>query len=303
MANMTIPVDAAPVESILCTDELRRRPSRTPDLEKENAALVKLMHALSESPRDILQTLAETILEVTNAGSAGLSLLTTEDGGQNFYWPAVAGVWKDQVGGGTPRNFGPCGEVLDRNSTLLFNRPERRYTYLLPITPPVEEVLLIPFYVEGKAKGTIWAVSHDVSRRFDAEDERIMTSLSKFTSSAFQIVQALESDHQLKEQARIFDVTLSAISDFAYVFDRKGRFVYANQALLDLWGLTAKDAFGKDFYELQYPNELAAKLQREIEQVFATKQKVIGETEYISPMGVVGYYEYIFTPVFDSNGN
>jgi PAS domain S-box-containing protein len=303
MANTTIPIDAVPVESVLCTDELRHRSSRAPDLEKENAALVKLMHALSESPREILQILSETILEVTNAGSAGLSLLTTEDGGQNFYWPAVAGIWKDQVGGGTPRNFGPCGEVLDRNSTLLFSRPERRYTYLVPIAPPIEEVLLVPFYVEGEAKGTIWAVSHDVNRKFDAEDERIMISLSKFTSSAFQIVHALESDRKFKEQARIFNITLSTISDFAYIFDRKGRFIYANQALLDLWGLKAEEAFGKNFYELQYPKELAAKLHREIEQVFVTRRKVIGETEYTNLAGFAAYYEYIFTPVFDGNGN
>jgi len=37
--------------------------------------------------------------------------------------------------------------------------------------PLVEEALLVPFYVRGKAVGTIWAVSHDPQRKFDAEDE------------------------------------------------------------------------------------------------------------------------------------
>src|SRR5262249_1518435 len=60
---------------------------------------------------------------------------------------------------------------------------------------------------------------------------------------------------------------------------------------------------GKNFYELQYPDQLAAKLNREIEQVFVTRQEVIGETEYTSPSGVPGYYEYIFTPIFGSDGN
>src|ERR1043166_8983312 len=303
MTNVTIPVDAAPVESVLCTEELRLRPSRPRDLEKENIALVMLMKALSERPREILQTLAETILDILGAGSAGISLLTTEDGGQNFYWPAIAGVWKEHIGSGTPRNFGPCGDVLDHNSTLLFKRPERRYTYLQSINPPIEEVLLVPFYVEGEAKGTIWAVSHVADRKFDAEDERILNTLGKFTSSAFQIVQALEADRQLKQQARMFSTTLSTISDFAYVLERRGRFEYANQALLDLWGLTAEDAIGKDFYELQYPDELSSRLIREIEQVFEAKQKFIGETEYVNPGGFSGYYEYIFSPVFGSDGN
>src|ERR1043166_6105429 len=53
-----------------------------------------------------------------------------------------------EIGGGTPRDFGPCGDVLDRDSPLLFRRPDRRYTYLQSVTPPVEECLLTPFHVD-----------------------------------------------------------------------------------------------------------------------------------------------------------
>lgn len=181
------------LESILCTEELRKRPSRAPDYQKENLALVALSNALADSPRTVLQVLADTILEVCQSGSAGISLLTKEDGGKRFYWPAIAGEWKAHIGGGTPRDFGPCGDVLDRNSTLLFSHVERRYTYFQPVTPVVEEALLVPFYVEGGAVGTIWAVAHDPRRKFDAEDERLMTSLGKFASSAYQILVSLNA--------------------------------------------------------------------------------------------------------------
>lgn len=181
------------LESILYTEELSRRPSRPPDFQKENSALVALSNALADSPRTVLQTLAETILDVCQSGSAGVSLLTREDGGKRFYWPAIAGQWKTYIGGGTPRNFGPCGDVLDRNMSLLFHHVERRYMYFQPVTPPVEEALLVPFYVEGKAVGTIWAVAHDDRRKFDAEDERLMTSLGKFASSAYQILVSLNA--------------------------------------------------------------------------------------------------------------
>ncbi len=40
------PADAVPLESILWTKELHRRPSRPPDYEKENRALLKLVGAL-----------------------------------------------------------------------------------------------------------------------------------------------------------------------------------------------------------------------------------------------------------------
>src|SRR6476659_3409733 len=79
----------ASLGSILCTEELRRRPSRPPDYEKENSALVALVSALADSPRTILQRLTETILEITQSDSAGVSLLTTDEGGKRFYWPAI----------------------------------------------------------------------------------------------------------------------------------------------------------------------------------------------------------------------
>jgi hypothetical protein len=46
----SIPEAGASLESILCTEELQRRPSRPPDYEKENRALVKLVCALADSP-------------------------------------------------------------------------------------------------------------------------------------------------------------------------------------------------------------------------------------------------------------
>jgi PAS domain S-box-containing protein len=107
---------------------------------------------------------------------------------------------------------------------------------------------------------------------------------------------------RLKQQSRILDITLSSISDFAYIFDRSGQFIFANQALLDLWGLKLEEAVGKNFFDLKYPDELATRLQTQIQQVFETKTGLIDETEYRSPTGVGGYYEYIFRPVFNREG-
>jgi GAF domain-containing protein len=191
-----------PLDAVLCTEELNRRPARPPDYETEIRALVTLAQALADSPRTILQTLADKILEVFQAGSAGISLLTKDDGGKRFHWPAISGVWKPHIGGGTPRDFGPCGDVLDRNAALLFRHFELRYTYFLPVTPPVEECLLVPFYVEGKAVGTIWAIAHDARRKFDAEDLRQLESLGQFASAAYQAVEFLDALEQRSEALR-----------------------------------------------------------------------------------------------------
>lgn len=105
-----------------------------------------------------------------------------------------------------------------------------------------------------------------------------------------------------RERAQVFETTLSTINDFAYSFDRQGRFTFINQALLDLWGLKLEDAVGKNFFELKYPPELAARLQAQIEQVFRTKSPLTDETPYQSPTGEGGYYEYIFNPVMGADG-
>ncbi len=183
-------IAAAPLESIVCTQELRNRPSRSPEYEKENRALAALARALADSPRTILQTLADKVFEVLNADSAGLSLLTKDE--KRFYWAAVAGAWRPHVGADAPRNFGPCGDVLDLNSPMLFAHWERRYPYLSWAMPLADEGLLVPFYVNGKAVGTIWAVAHGNRRKFDVEDLRLLESLSRFASAAYKEVQSVE---------------------------------------------------------------------------------------------------------------
>jgi signal transduction histidine kinase len=183
-------VPAAPLESILCAESLLDRPSRPPDHEKENAALAALVGALANSPRTILQTLADKVLEVLDAGSAGLSLLTKD--GKRFFWAAIAGAWQPHLGGGTPRDFGPCGDVLDRNTPMLFTHWERRYPYLSVATPHAEEGLLVPFFVGGKSVGTIWAIAHHDHQKFDAEAQRLLESMGRFASAAYQTVETID---------------------------------------------------------------------------------------------------------------
>jgi len=199
------------LESILCTEELDHRPSRPPDYQTENRALVSLARGLTDSPDTILQTLADMILDVCAADSAGISLLTED--GKRFYWPAIAGLWKSHIGGGTPRDFGPCGDVLDHNSPLLFRHIEQRYAYFQPVTPPVEEALLVPFYVEGRAVGTIWAIAHDDRRKFDNEDLRILVSLGAFASTTYQVVAKLHALNDLTHERQEASQTLREVNE------------------------------------------------------------------------------------------
>jgi GAF domain len=131
-----------------------------------------------------MRKLAETAMALCEAQSAGISLLNEAE--KAFHWPVIVGEWALHQRGGTPREYGPCGTVLDRNVPLLFSHPERDFAYFAPVTPLIEEALLIPFYVGGKAVGTIWVIMHDHTRRFDAEDLRVMSNLGTFAAAAYQ---------------------------------------------------------------------------------------------------------------------
>jgi PAS domain S-box-containing protein len=249
-------IPGASLESILCTEELRLRPFRPPDYETENRALAALASVLAESRSNILQTLADTILDVTQCDSSGLSLLTKDDGGKRFYWPAIAGMWKPHIGGGTPRDFGPCGDVLDQNRTLLFQHFERRYPYFEPVTPLVEECLLVPFYVDGRAVGTIWAIMHSDRHKFDAEDERLMSRLGQFASLAYQTLVHIDNlelqiaarekaEAEVRQLASGLEAKVRCLIDSniigIIIWSHDGRITDANETFLRMVGYSRAD--------------------------------------------------------------
>lgn len=270
----------APLESILRTEALNQRRERPPQYDAEHHALLSLMQALADSPRTILQVLSEKVLQILNADSAGLSLLT--ETGDRFYWASIAGMWKPHIGGGTPRHFGPCGDVLDCQKPLLFTRWDLRYPCLSEATPLAEEGLLVPFFVQGRAVGTIWAIAHNPDRKFDSEDLRLLESLGQFASAAYQAVQnlsvfdqrqaalsLLEDSHRMQEklqqQAQLLDLTQDAVLSLNW----EGVIEFWNRGAEERYGWTAREASGQvahDLLRTEYPKrltEIKEKLVRE----------------------------------------
>jgi signal transduction histidine kinase len=180
-----------PLESVICTRELSSRQARQPDLEAVTSALVRLGQTMADSPERVLQQLVDTALELCRAQSAGLSLLEEENGRKIFRWHGVAGEYAPHRWGTTPREFSPCGTVLDTDQIQLMSQLDRHFTYFSTVKPRISEALLVPFHVGGEAVGTIWVISHDPNRQFDAEDARVMSMLSDFAAAAYQTVSAL----------------------------------------------------------------------------------------------------------------
>lgn len=123
------------------------------------------------------------------------------------------------------------------------------------------------------------------------------------------ITERLQSEQKLKRinleierQAVTFDKLLSSISDMTYTFDRQLRFRYVNRSVEILYGKKLNDLIGKDFADLGYDEDLTAQIRQDLKWVFDTGENFKGETKFPDATGKVGFYEYIFNPVFSADG-
>jgi signal transduction histidine kinase/ActR/RegA family two-component response regulator len=178
----------ATLDDVDIRSELQSRPHRPPNYEAEHGALTVLAMEMAENPRNMLQKLAETALDLCRADSAGISLME----GDVFRWEALAGVFASSRNGTMPRDASPCGICIDQDATQLMHLADRCFPALMA-EPRFVEALLIPFHDHGRPIGTVWIVAHTDEREFDGEDERILRTLANFASAGWQLWKAYES--------------------------------------------------------------------------------------------------------------
>ena len=191
------------IANAIITPQLKTREVHAPNIEAEKVALRLLGDTLATAPSDVFQVCANLVLELCHADTCGISLRERSDGGEEiFRWIALAGKLKQHLHGTTPRHFSPCGLCVDGNEPLLMQRPELAYKYL-DVGPPFHDVLLIPLTERNtQLEGTIWIVSHNATRKFDAEDARVMQRLALFTTTGLHLANvAKEAKKEASEQS------------------------------------------------------------------------------------------------------
>ena len=204
------------LDDVLINSQLLGRTSRPRNYEGEEEAIMTLAQAMAHSPEMILQRLVETALQLCRADTAGISLLEEQNGEEVFRWEALAGVYADRLNATMPRHASPCGVTIDRDTTQLMYMAERLFP-ALKAEPPVVEALLIPFHVEEKPVGTVWVVAHDERRKFDREDERIITTLAQFASAAWQLWKARNNAEVAARTEKQHAAALAAINEVLQV--------------------------------------------------------------------------------------
>ncbi|BAV07555.1 hypothetical protein SAMN05421788_10993 [Filimonas lacunae] len=101
---------------------------------------------------------------------------------------------------------------------------------------------------------------------------------------------------------RLYNAVTDSTPDLIYVFNLDYKFIYANTALLNMWGRTESESIGQGLLALGYEPWHAEMHEREIDQVVATRKAIRGEVSFPHATQGRRVYDYIFTPVFDERG-
>ncbi|RYG23597.1 hypothetical protein EON82_13550 [bacterium] len=191
-----------PLAAVMATEELHRRPSRAADHAAENSALRELMAIYGEHPEEIRTRLVELVMDRCGGDGAGLSVLVTEpDGTESLRWIATSGTVAEQQGRTVPRTVSPGDVVVRSGATQLLIQPARSFQVMENPERTVQEEMITPFVQDGVVQGTLWVVTHDPERHFDAEDRRMLESLAVFAAMAWQ--RHLSYEAQRKSMAAV----------------------------------------------------------------------------------------------------
>ena len=183
---------------VLITSALTKRPRRSSSLRAEAAVYSELAKLTVDGTEESMASFLEVTRRLSGAGSAGISMLRTDEAGNTrIRWESITGALAAHEGGEAPRDASPCGLCIDTAKTVLMWRPERAYRHLSLALPPIIEKLIAPLYdSNGAPLGTLWVAHHDSRSGFCADDAEVLEQLAVQLIRQLKLRQAA-SDHRV----------------------------------------------------------------------------------------------------------
>ena len=200
-----------------------------------------------------------------------------------------SGLSSEQVIGKTWRELGfpeEAGLVFDERLEQVFTTGESiTYEEQFPTTLGLRDFMTTLTAIHDPEGSVIFMLNtiHDITERklATAEQEKLAA--------------------ELEQQARVFDEVLSTTPDSFLMIDRDGRFAYSSPAALSNVSLSAQQVIGKTWNELGFPEEMGARSDELVKQVFATGEAVTIEMPFPTAQGFRDF-ESIFSPLHDKDG-
>jgi diguanylate cyclase (GGDEF)-like protein/PAS domain S-box-containing protein len=140
----------------------------------------------------------------------------------------------------------------------------------------------------GNAKKAMHASDiNDLVHFNEAIDQALNESIFSYSSSK-------------EQQTRHLSTMLSFSPDLSYVIGLDGVFLYVNEAMSTLHQKPANEMVGMGIYDLA--DHSMAEEQSRIQSVIDTGEPQRGDRVFYSPSGSEYFFECIYTPIFDENG-
>lgn len=107
---------------------------------------------------------------------------------------------------------------------------------------------------------------------------------------------------RVQEQARVLDQVLSSGPQHFYLFDEKGKFVYASGPAAELLGRDQSEFAGKYWWDLGFPRDVMGVLDVERDKVRRTGKAWTGGMKFPTRLGT-REFEYVLSPVVKADGS
>lgn len=224
-----------------------KNPQRQPDYKKEAETLAWLAQKLSDPPQTMLQAIADAALDLCGADSSGVTILEQEGKTEVFRWRSLAGNLSSHLGRIIARDASPCGIVIDTAKEQLFDNPSKQFSYLGELGFPIHQLLLVPFYQNGKPVGTVWIATHSDAKKIDQEDVRLLSSLTKVTAAGYEVMKT--RDLAQKNETFTRDL-LNSTAEGIWGVSELGAITFVNTASIEMFGFTEEEMIGKNVHDL-----------------------------------------------------
>ncbi|MCD0467285.1 PAS domain-containing protein [Flavobacterium sp. ENC] len=185
----------------------------------------------------------------------------------------------------------------------------KRYSELFPM---VKETGILDKFIEVAETGVTatfekWYTGEGLQHwfRFTAvkQAELLVVTTEDITEAKQTEINLKNALDDAQKQKRLYDSITNNTPDLVYVFSLSYKFIYANKALLTMWGKSEQDAIGRGLRENGYEEWHAKMHEQEIDEVVATKKIVRGTVSF--PHAELGrrIYDYILVPVVNEQGD
>jgi PAS domain S-box-containing protein len=106
---------------------------------------------------------------------------------------------------------------------------------------------------------------------------------------------------KVEQRARMLEQVLSASVDQVCMYDRLGRYTYANRAFMQSFGLEQTELYGKTWQQVGLPPKTMKPFDAKLQIALGTGQSIAEEISLPTVSGV-RHYEYILSPIHSTEG-